>query len=237
MRWSGRAVRTLLGATAHPGGAALSAELLGLLGLLGPGLSLGGAVPARGLTVADVACGSGSTLRLLGARGVRAVGVDVDPDAVRRSVRRGLTVVRGDATALPLAAGSLDAAICECSLSTMSSPEAAVGAVALALRPGGILGVTDVTAEPGLDPVVAAAVARLTTPRPLAAWVELLAGAGLAVELVQDRRAEALALVTRLRRRLVLLPGPHAVAVAAGREIEAGRLSYGLIVARRPLEV
>lgn len=222
VRWTGAAVRALLGVTAHPGGVRLSRTLLDALHL------------PPGARVADVACGRGSTVVLLAERGHRAVGIDVDPTAVRRAAHGGARVARADALALPIAAGALDAVVCECALSTTADPAAAIGEMARILRGGGRLGITDVTVEVGLDPHVRRAVAGLTTARPRAEWVDLLAAAGLEIEQVQDRRADALALLRRLRRRLVVVPPARRIAGAAEREALAGRLGYGLIVARRP---
>jgi ubiquinone/menaquinone biosynthesis C-methylase UbiE len=143
--------RLLLGATAHPGGTALTRHLLDVAGL------------APGSFVLDLACGGGTTLGLLDAAGHAAVGVDVEPRAVARARRRAPAVV-ADAHHLPLPDGTFDAVICECSVSTFTSAPAALAEVARVLRPGGAFAMTDVVLDRDRAPAaVVAAVDRLTT--------------------------------------------------------------------------
>lgn len=217
MDYARAGARWLLGATAHPGGEALTAHLLDRLAL------------ATGALVADVACGDGATLRLLERRGLLAVGVDVEPRAVTRAGR----AVVGDAHALPLTSGAYDAVVCECAVSTLADPARALSEMARVLRPGGLLAISDVLLRRDLAaPQVVAAVDRLTTARPLPEYVRLVEGAGLRVVRTEDRAADALALCRRLSRRLALVSPRHAAtARACARAVEAGALSYGLLVA------
>lgn len=215
MDYATRTVRALLGATAHPGGTALSRHLLDAL-RVGPGDR-----------VLDVACGDGATLRLLRERGAQAVGVDLEPRA------RGRSAV-ADAHALPLPGGSRDVVLVECALSTFADPGRALAEARRVLVPGGRLGMTDVVLDrEQADPVVVAAVDRLTTARPLEGWVRLLQEAGLAVALTEDRRGDVAALTRRLRRRLAL-PSPRwsRVLAACERAVADGSLSYALLTAR-----
>lgn len=218
MDYARAGARWLLGATAHPGGEALTEHLLDRLAL------------SPGALVADVACGDGATLRLLGRRGLTAVGVDVEPRAVARA---GQAVV-GDAHALPLASGAYDVVVCECSVSTFNDPGRALSEMARALRPGGALAMTDVLLRRDLAPAeVVAAVDRLTTARALPEYVALVERAGLRVVRTEDRADDALALCRRLARRLTLVGALRSAATAraSARAVEAGALSYGLVVA------
>lgn len=215
-------VRWLLGATAHPGGEPLTAHLLDRLAL------------PTGALVADVACGDGATLRLLGRRRLLGVGVDVERRAVARA---GAGAVVGDAHALPLASGAYDAAVCECAVSTFADPPRAVAELARVVRPGGAVAITDVVLRRDLaPPQVVAAVDRLTTARTLPGYAALLEGAGLRVLRAEDRSADARALCRRLARRLAVAgaSGPASTARACVRAVEGGALSYGLLVAERP---
>jgi arsenite methyltransferase len=217
-----RGARALLGATDHPGGTALTDHALRRLAL------------PPGSLVADVACGRGATLRLLATRGLLGVGVDVEPRAVARA---GRGAVVGDAHALPLPTGAGDAALCECSLSTFDDPARAAAELARVVRPGGGIAVTDVVLRRDLAaPEVVAAVDRLTTARTTGGYAELLDGAGLRVERVEDRAADARALARRVARRLALVGARDAArtARACAQAVEAGALSYALLVARRP---
>jgi len=218
------AARALLGATAHPGGEALTRHLLARLRL------------PTGALVADVACGDGATLGLLARAGLLAVGVDVEPRAVARARRQAAAVV-GDAERLPLASGAYDAVVCECSVSTFADPDRAVSELARVLRPGGQLAMTDVVLRRDLVPArVVAAVDRLTRARTLPEYAALVEAAGLRVLRIEDRSADALALTRRLGRRLAVV-GAYTTAStvrACTRAIESGALSYGLLVAEKP---
>ncbi|MDQ6650772.1 MAG: class I SAM-dependent methyltransferase, partial [Actinomycetota bacterium] len=212
--YTARVVRTLLGVSAHPGGLALTERLTGLMDL------------PPGARLADVACGSGASGVLLARAGVRVDGVDLEPAAVRRAVRaaaRAGVSARtswrvGDAHALPLPRATYDGVLCECSLSTFADPAAALAEMVRLLRPGGHLGLSDITLDrAGLaaaHPRVLRAVDGMTTARPLAAYVDLVAASGLAVAHIERRDADALALLARLRARL-------AVAGALSRQARA----------------
>jgi arsenite methyltransferase len=240
--------RWLLGSSFHPGGAALTGRLI-------RSLSVG---PRE--TVADVACGLGaSSLQLAGETGCRVVGIDLSPDTVdaarRAAEDAGLAdsarFLVGDAEALPLEDASVDGVLCECSLCTFPDRQAAAAELARVLKPGGRLALADVTADPERLPAALrtldAWIACLADGRPLAALVELLAGAGLVVKTV-ERHDDALArLLDRVDARLRLarvafapegapaLVGRGLELVAeARRSVELGVLGYGVVVARRP---
>ncbi|GAC1326023.1 MAG: hypothetical protein NVSMB13_10170 [Mycobacteriales bacterium] len=238
--YTARVTRALLGVSAHPGGLDLTRYLAGLMGL-----------PPGG-RVADIACGSGASGILLGRAGASVDGVDVEPAAVQRAVqaarRAGMSDrtswVVGDAHDLPLPSAAYDGVLCECSLSTFAHPAAALGQMARLLRPGGRLGLSDITLDrAGLaaaHPRVLAAVDGLTTARPLAAYAELIAAAGLQVERTVARDDDALALLQRLHRRLSvagLVSGRARTATAVTAEamtaVRAGLLGYGVVVALR----
>lgn len=224
MDYTRSAARWLLGATAHPGGEALSRHLLGRLGL------------STGALVADVACGDGAMLELLARGGLLAVGVDVEPRAVARARRFGAAVV-GDAHHLPLASGTYDAVVCECAVSTFADPAVALSQMARLLRPGGQLGMTDVVLRRDLASVdVVAAVDRLTRARSVPDYAALVRAAGLRVVRTEDRSADALALTHRLARRLTAVGARNtaSTARACARAVESGALSYALLTAVKP---
>ncbi len=209
MDYRRRAVRFLLGATAHPGGLPLTRHLVERMEL------------PTGAAVADVACGAGASLRLLRDRGCQAVGVDLHASTSGSVV--------ADAHALPLRASSYDAVLCECALSTFDRPEVALTEMRRVLRPGGVLGLTDVLLDRDrADVAVITAVDRLTTARTLPSYAALVEAAGLTVVATEDRGQDAAALVRRLRRRLPLSPTLRACEAA----VRSGALSYGLVVAR-----
>lgn len=134
-------VRWLLGDELHPGGAATTRRALDLAGV-GPGDRL-----------LDVASGSGASALLAASElSARVVGVEYGADAVRAAAdaanAAGLTdrvsFVCGDAESLPVADGSFDAVLCECSLCTFPDQRRAVAELCRVLRPGGRLALCDV---------------------------------------------------------------------------------------------
>ncbi len=221
MDYASTAVRALLGATAHPGGVALTDHVLARL-----------ALPV-GALLGDVACGDGTTLRRAASLGLLGVGVDLTPDAVARA---GPAAVVADAHALPWRDGSLDAVVCECSVSTFDDPGRALAEVVRVLRPGGTYALTDIVLRRDLaSPQVVAAVDRLTGARDVGGYRRLLADAGLRVVREEDRRDDAVALAARVARRLRLAGARKTAAAArACRDAAAtGALSYVLLVAVR----
>jgi SAM-dependent methyltransferase len=59
----------------------------------------------------DLGCGTGSYSVALAERGWKVTGVDISEDMLRRARARGVDAVRADATALPFADESFDAAV------------------------------------------------------------------------------------------------------------------------------
>lgn len=104
-----------------------------------------------GARVLDAACGHGRHLAALAARGVRVTGVDRSDAYLRRAAGalaeareagRGPLLVRGDVRALPLRAGSFDAAYSWYASLFMfddSTNEACLAGLGRAVRPGGRL--------------------------------------------------------------------------------------------------
>ncbi|HEY1572904.1 MAG TPA: methyltransferase domain-containing protein [Pseudonocardiaceae bacterium] len=83
---------------------------------------------ALGDTVVDVGCGSGRAVGELAARGARAIGIDRDPAMIEIAVRRrpeGEFQV-ADATALPLADGSVTGYRADKVLHALAEPDLAV---------------------------------------------------------------------------------------------------------------
>lgn len=95
-------------------------------------------LPPRGLLL-DVGCGEGQVSRLAAASGLRVLGVDPAPAQVEVAEQRGggPTYLLGSATAVPVRAGSVDAAVACLVFEHIDDHIAALGEVASALRPGG----------------------------------------------------------------------------------------------------
>jgi len=237
-------VALVLGESYHPGGLDLTRRLARTLDL------------RPGDRVLDVASGPGTTACLLAEEfGATVDGVDAGTRAAgrartaaaRRRLEGRVRFLCGDAEALPFAGGSFDAVICECAFCTFPDKAAAAAEFARVLRPGGRMGITDVTIEPdGLEPELrglAARVACLADARPPGGYEKILAGAGLRVT---HREAHAAALArmveqidARLRALEVIgLPGVDLAAArpylaAAARAVASGTAGYVLLTAAK----
>lgn len=244
------AVALVLGETYHPGGLALTRRLLNQLRL------------RPNDRVVDVASGPGATARLLAVDyDVTVDGVDLGEATVRSAraatAEAGLSAkVRfdvGDAERIPLPDGAFDSVVCECALCTFPDKHRAAAELARVLRPGGRVGITDVTvADSGLPPeltTLAAWVACIADARPLAEYRDILATAGLST-VHTERHDDVLARMIEqidARVRLLELAAPARLA-QAGVDVDAvrrycalarqavadGVLGYALLVAEKP---
>jgi hypothetical protein len=246
--YSSDLVAMLLGEAYHPGGLALTRRLADRLAL------------RPGQAVLDVASGPGTTARLLAAEyGVQVTGVDLSPANVATAAAGAADLPRvrfrvGDAEQLPLPDATMDAVVCECAFCTFPDKATAAAELARVLRPGGRVGITDVTAQPERLPPslsgLAAWVACIADARPAAGYAELLAGAGLRVRAGIERHDDAL---TRMidqieaRLKLVAITAPERatalgldldrageVLAAARTAVADGILGYTLLVADKP---
>jgi SAM-dependent methyltransferase len=107
-----------------------------------------------GATVVDIGCGAGTDLLLaamhVGPHG-RAIGVDMT-EAMRERARRGaeacglahVEVRDGDATALPIEAGTVDVVISNGVLNLVPDKQAAVAEIYRVLKPGGRVQIADI---------------------------------------------------------------------------------------------
>lgn len=244
------AVALVLGESYHPGGLSLTRRLAGRLGL------------RSGHRVLDTASGTGATARLLAADyDVTVDGVDLGDSTVEKArcatAEVGLSAkVRfhlGDAERIPLPDSTFDAVVCECAFCTFPDKAAAAAEFARVLRPGGRVGVTDVTVtEAGLPDelsTLAAWVACIADAKPLDDYVDILARAGLST-VHTERHDEAIARMIEqidARIRLLRMTSPDALA-EAGVDVDAvlrycalakqavtdGMIGYALLIAEKP---
>ncbi|HEX6448822.1 MAG TPA: methyltransferase domain-containing protein [Trebonia sp.] len=247
--YSRDAVALVLGESYHPGGLALTRRLADALEL------------RAGDQVADVASGPGTTARLLAAEyGVTVDGVELGADTVRRArsaaddagMSGRVRFHHGDAERLPLPDAAADAVVCECALCTFPRKEDAVAEFARVLRPGGRVGLTDVTIDEGLLPAelttLAAWVACVAGAQPVRRYGELLTGAGLRV-IRTERHDDAIRRMSEqvdARVRVLRMTGADRLAAAGidadvvlryaalvRQAVADGALGYALLVAEK----
>ncbi|WP_116244611.1 class I SAM-dependent methyltransferase [Nocardiopsis sp. FIRDI 009] len=244
------AVALLLGDSYHPGGLTLTRRLADALAL------------TAGSRVLDVACGPGTTARLLALEhDARVDGVDLGATTLEAARAATATVglsdrvrfLHGDAERLPAPDAAYDALVCECALCTFPDKPAAAAEFARVLRPGGRVGITDVTVADGGLPDelagIAGWVACVADALPADAYAELLRAAGLRVLRVAAHDGALVRMIDRIDARIRLLAmasparmaeaGVDADAVApylsaARRAAAAGDIGYALLVAERP---
>ena len=84
----------------------------------------------------DVGCGTGSYAAGLAVLGWEYTGVDASEDMLRRARRKGATAIRADATALPFADASFDAAVSIFTHTDVDDFAGLVREVVRVLRPG-----------------------------------------------------------------------------------------------------
>ena len=241
--------RLLLGDSFHPGG-------LQMTGLLGRMLRLS---PAS--RVLDVACGKGTTAVFLAKEfGCEVFGIDYGDQnvAAARSLAQAdhvdsrVQFERSDAENLPFSGGSFDAVICECAFCTFPSKAVAAAEFFRVLKPGGQVGISDITKDaadlPGLDGLLAW-IACIGDAQSLEQYSNWLAGANLKVDLSEPRDHYLTEMVQAIRGKLLVadiliglkkldLPGldlqqAKAFSKAAQDAIAAGHLGYGLLVASK----
>ncbi|MGP3924747.1 methyltransferase domain-containing protein [Streptomyces sp. 8N616] len=248
--YSSDVVALLLGDSYHPGGMALTRRLADALGI------------AAGDRVLDVASGRGTTALLLAD--AYGAGVDgVDYSAANTALAQGaaeaagladrLAFTTGDAERLPYPDAVFNAAVCECALCTFPDKDRAAAEFARVLRPGGRVGITDVTADPDRLPPeltgLGARIACIADARPLAEYSAILHAAGLGTVTTERHDAAMTRMIDQIEARLGLLrmTAPDRLA-AAGVDVDAagpllaaarsavadGALGYALLVAEKP---
>jgi ubiquinone/menaquinone biosynthesis C-methylase UbiE len=250
--YSGDVVALVLGESYHPGGLTLTRALLGHLDLVAEA------------HVLDVASGRGATALVIGGEHpVRVDGVDLSGSNVAHATEAAreaalaerLRFHTGDAERLPFPDAAFDAAVCECAFCTFPDKVTAASELARVLRPGGRLGITDVTIAPsGLTGELAGLagwVACLADARPLDEYSSIFATAGLRTVHTERHDAALARMVEQIDARLRALrmmrstiPALAGVDVDRALELTAqaaaavreGIAGYALLVAQRASE-
>jgi arsenite methyltransferase len=242
--------RHLLGESFHPGGLALT-KRLGTLLDLGPGKRL-----------LDVAAGCGASAILLAQQcGCEVIGVAYGHDLVREATRAAeaagiahlVRFEQGDAERPAFADNQFDAVMCECAFCTIPNKKAAAGECARVLRPGGSMGLADLTRSGEVPPELQgllAWIACIADALSTGEYAHSLSDAGLMVDriephdealttLVHDMRTKLFAAELLVKLKQVNLPfldfeQAKALARAADEAVKDGRFGYALMTAIKP---
>ena len=242
--------RHLLGESFHPGGLALTRRLGTLLGL-GPGQRL-----------LDVAAGCGASAIWLAQQcGCEVIGVEYGHDLVQEATRAAeaagiahlVRFEQGDAERLAFADGQFDAVMCECAFCTFPHKKAAARECARVLRPGGSIGLADLTRSGEVPPELQgllAWIACIADALSTEEYARCLSEAGLVVdciepydevltEMVHDMRTKLFMAEMVVKLKQVNLPSldferAKALAGAADEAVKDGRFGYALITAIKP---
>jgi len=239
-------VQELMGGSYHPGGVNLSSTLIEKLGL------------KQGLQVLDVACGVGTTSRMMANQfGLNVTGLcspvelnqsePVDPGTA--------TFLQGSADALPFADQTFDGLTCECAVSTFANQPKVATEFARVVKPGGMFGMTDMVVNGELPADFSEKVAPWTCmAKALTAegYKELFVKSGFEFVEFQDCSHTLLELATDMKRKLVMAGMGKAIGAlpsmssAMGMSlsemrkllatstdlVKAGTIQYGLILFR-----
>lgn len=242
--------RWLFGDSFHPGGLALTQRVARLAGV-GPGsrvLDLGSGRGASAVHLAET-LGCEVTGVTLEARGVEA--------GQRRARERGVDHLvrfrRGDIQEFPFGAHAYDVGMMECVLSILPAKAETLARLRAALKPGGVVIVTDVTVSGPLPEElrgILTVAGCLGDARSLDGYARLMSDAGLDVRQVEDLQSTALAVVRTVKSKVMMaelaakvgkLPLDAALIERAKSLLQGvqqligdGLLSYGLLIAVEP---
>jgi len=193
----------LLGDSYHPGRLQLT-ERLGTMLDLQPGH-----------LVLDVASGLGtSAIYLAQCFGCQVVGVDfsgqiveqANANAAEAGISQLVQFKQGDAERLPFEDGSFDALICECAFCTFPSKPQAANQFARVLRPGGRIGLSDLTRSAPLPPeldTLLAWVACIADAQPIKEYESILTEAGFSMDQVEIHDEALAELIHEIRGKLL----------------------------------
>ncbi len=241
--------KLLLGDSFHPGGTKLT-ERLGALLELTPRSS-----------VLDIASGQGmSALLLAGRFGCEVVGIDYSTQNVEeanaaaraKGMEGRVRFEYGDAERLPFDGSSFDAILCECAFCTFPDKPTAAREFGRVLRPGGRVGLSDLTRGAVLPKELEgllAWIACIADAQPVERYAGYLAGAGFDLRCTEQHDEALLELVDQVRMKLLSaeimirlnkldLPDVDLIAAkemaqAAIAAIRQGTLGYAIICASK----
>jgi ubiquinone/menaquinone biosynthesis C-methylase UbiE len=194
----------LLGDSYHPGRLQLTEHLGSMLDL------------QPGHLVLDVASGLGTSAIYLAQRfGCQVVGVDfsrqiveqANANAAEAGISQLVQFKQGDAERLPFEDRSFDALICECAFCTFPSKPQAASQFARVLRPGGRIGLSDLTRSGPLPPeldTLMAWVACIADAQPIEEYMSIMTMAGFSIDQVEIHDEALAELIHEIRGKLLV---------------------------------
>ena len=194
----------LLGDSYHPGKLQLTERLGNMLAL------------QPGQRVLDVASGLGTSAIYLARRfGCQVVGVDfsghiveqANSNAAEAGLSNRVHFEQGDAEGLPFEDRMFDALICECAFCTFPSKTEAASQFERVLRPGGRVGLSDLTRTGPLPPeldTLMAWVACIADAQPIEEYVSLLTAAGFSMSQIEIHDEALAELIHEIRGKLLV---------------------------------
>jgi arsenite methyltransferase len=243
-------VRLLLGDSFHPGGLQLTERLGELLQLTAKS------------RVLDVASGTGASALFLARHfGCQVIGIDfggqnvlrANEAAVRADLADHVQFQHSDAERLSFVDASFDAVICECAFCTFPDKAASAREFARVLKPGGALGLSDLTRGPVLGEEMQgllAWIACIADAQDAERYANYLRAAGFASIQVEPHNEALVEMAAQIRVKLlgaeimvgikkVNLPGVDFVKAkkllkASLEGIHSGQLGYTILTASRP---
>jgi SAM-dependent methyltransferase len=212
--------------------------------------------------VLDVASGTGASALFLARRfGCQVVGIDLGRQNILRATEaaaaQGLAdqvqFQHSDAEQIAFADGSFDAVICECAFCTFPDKHAAAREFARVLRPGGRVGLSDLTRGPGIAEQLRGLLAWITCiadAQPVEAYADCLRSARFERDTAEPHHEALIEMADQIRLKLLgaeilvglkklILPGVDFVTVkkllkVALQAIHDGDLGYAIITASTP---
>jgi ubiquinone/menaquinone biosynthesis C-methylase UbiE len=169
-----------------------------------------------GHLVLDVASGLGTSAIYLAQRfGCQVVGVDfsrkiveqANANAAEAGISQLVQFKKGDAERLPFEDRSFDALICECAFCTFPSKPQAASQFARVLRPGGRIGLSDLTRSGPLPPeldTLMAWVACIADAQPIEEYMSILTVAGFSMDQVEIHDEALAELIHEIRGKLLV---------------------------------
>lgn len=202
-----------------------------------------------------------SAIHLAQRFGCEVVGVDYGAQSIveatsaaeRAGVADKVRFKHGDAESLPFDGGEFDAVLCECAFCTFPDERAATSEFARVLKPGGRVGLSDLTRTGPLPRELEGLLARIACiadARPIDEYAAYLQSAGFTVERIEPRDHALADMVAGIRTKLlgaelmvklkqVDLPGvdfeqaKHLARAAAGA-VRKGKLGYAVMIGVKP---